>query len=99
MPNSYADVYKLSCECGGGYMGETEKRVLTWLTEHQKNSMTEKWEALGAIEDSKHCHLWFNWLDPETLPKLPNMHKRKIRESLETNKLREKIKYNKSIKV
>ena len=29
LPNSYPGVYKLSCDCGGEYVGETKKRVLT----------------------------------------------------------------------
>ena len=29
LPNSYPGVYELSCDCGGKYIGETKKRVLT----------------------------------------------------------------------
>ena len=67
--------------------------------EHQEDSVTGKWEASGATEHSKNCHGWFNWLYPKMLAKLPNIHKRKIRESLEINNLETKAEYNKSIKV
>ena len=53
MPNSYPGVYELSCDCGGEYIGETKKRVLTRSIEHQEDSMAGKWEASGATEHSK----------------------------------------------
>ena len=61
--------------------------------------MTGKWEASGATKHSKYCHGQFNWLDPKTLAKLPNMLERKIRESLEINNLEKKAEYDKSIKM
>ena len=61
--------------------------------------MAGKLEASGATEHPKDCHGRFNWLHPKTLGKLPNIHKRKIRESLEINNLETKPEYNKSIKV
>ena len=42
LPNSYPGVYELSCDCGGEYIGETKKRVLTRSIEHQEDSMAGK---------------------------------------------------------
>ena len=84
---------------GGGYIGETKKHVLTRSVEHQEGRMAEKWEALGATEDSKDFHGWFNWLHLKTLAKLSNILERKIRESLERNNLETKSEQEKSIKV
>ena len=84
---------------GGGFIGETRKRVLTRSIEHQEDSMAGKWEASGATEHSKECHGWFNWLHPKTLAKLSNIHERKIRESSEIYNLETKAEYVKSIKV
>ena len=61
--------------------------------------MAGKWEAASATEHSKDCYGWFNWLHIKTLAKLPNIHKRKIRESLEINNLETKAEYVKSFKV
>ena len=97
--NSYPGVYELSCDCGGKYIGETKKRVLTRSIEHQEDIMTGKWEVSGTTEHSKDCHGRFNWLHPKTLAKLSIIHKRKIRESLEINNLETKAEYDKSIKV
>ena len=79
------------------------------ILEKQKNAcsldqlntkkMAGKWEASGATEHSKECHGRFNWLHPKTLAKLLNIHKRKIRVSLEINNLETKVEYDKSIKV
>ena len=99
LPNSYPGVYKLSCDWGGEYIGETKKRVLTRSIEHQEDSIAGKWEALGATGHSKECHGRFNWLHPKTIAKLSNIHERKIRESLEINNLETRAEYDKSIKV
>ena len=84
---------------GWGFIGETKKRGLTRSIEHQGDSIAGKWEASGATEHSKECHGRFNWLHPETLAKLSNIYKRKIRESLEINNLETKAEYVKSMQV
>ena len=99
LPSSYPCVYEISCNCGGEFIGETRKRVLTRSIEHQEDSMAGKWEASGATEHSKECHGRFNWLHPKTLAKLSNIHERKIGESLEINNVETKAQYEKSIKV
>ena len=99
LPNSYPGVYKLSYDCGGEYIRETKKRLLTRSIEHQEDSMTGKWKGLGATEHSKECHGRFDWLHAKTLAKLSNIHERKLRESLEINNLEAKAEYYKSIKV
>ena len=86
------------CLGGGGYIGETKKRVLTRSIQHQENSMAGKWEASGATEHSRDCHGRFNWLHPRALGKLSNIHKQKIRESLEINILETKAEYKKPSK-
>ena len=99
LPNSYPGVYELSCDCGGGiHWGNKKKTCAHSISEHQEDSMAGKWEALGVTENCKDCHGRFNWLHPKTLAKLPNIHERKIRESLEINNLETKTEYDKSIK-
>ena len=55
--------------------------------------------SVGATEHSKDFHGKFNWLPPKTLAALSNIHKHKIRESLEINNLESNAKYDNSIKV
>ena len=99
LPNNYPGAYELSCDCGGEYVGEAKKCVVTRSIEHQEDSMAGNWEASGATEHSKECHRRFNWLHPKTLAQMSNIHERKIRESLEINILETKAEYDKSIKV
>ena len=70
LPISYPGVCELSSDCGGEYIGETKKCVLSRSFEPQEDSMTGKWEASGATENSKDCHWRFNWLHPKTLTAL-----------------------------
>ena len=60
--------------------------------------MAGKWEASGATEHSRDSHGRFNWVHPRALAKLSNIHKRKIRESLEINILETKAEYKKPSK-
>ena len=88
LPNSQPGVYQLDCSCNGKYIGESKKRVLTRCIEHQQDSMSGKWESSGATEHTKECHGQFDWLHPKTVRISPYMYERKIRETLEINKLK-----------
>ena len=88
LPYSQPGVYQLDCLCNGKYIGESKKRVLTRHIEHQEDSMSGKWESLGATEHMKECHGQFDWLHPKTICISPHMYKRKICKALEINKLR-----------
>ena len=61
--------------------------------------MKGQWEASVATGHSKDCHGRFNWLHLKTLTKFPNIHERKLRESLEINNLETKAEYDKTIRV
>ncbi|XP_065680492.1 transient receptor potential cation channel subfamily A member 1-like [Hydra vulgaris] len=52
LPNSKSGVYKLTCSCGGVYIGETKKKIIQRSIEHQINSMKGSFE-LGAKIDAK----------------------------------------------
>ena len=100
LPNSYPGVYELSCDCGGGIHWRNKKETCAHsISEHQEDSMAGKQEASGATEHCKDCHGRFNWLPPKTLAKLSNIHKRKIKGSLEIKNLETKAEYDKSMKV
>ena len=50
--------------------------------------MSGKWESSGATEHTKECHGQFDWLHPKAIRNSPFVYERKIREALETNKLK-----------
>ena len=86
-PHSDPGVYQLDCSCGATYIGETKKKVLSRCIEHQQDSMNGKWASSGATEHTKTCHGCIDWLHPKTIAIMPHYHQRKIRESLEINRL------------
>ena len=57
--------------------------------------MSGKSEPSGATEHTKECHRHFDWVHPKTARISPYMHKRKIREALEINKLKQLMKRTK----
>ena len=48
LPNSYPGVYELKCTCNSAYFGETKKKILTRMIEHQQDSFKGKWDNSGA---------------------------------------------------
>ena len=47
-PNSDPGVYKLDCNCGKSYVGETKKKILTRCLEHQRDACAGRWENTGV---------------------------------------------------
>ena len=69
------------------YIGETKKKVVTRIIEHQQDSFNGKRDSSGGT--TEHClefHGQFNWINPKPLTTKQQYHRRKIRESLEIKK-------------
>ena len=60
---------------------------------------TSNWESSGATEHTKECHGQFNCIYSRTIAVMPNMYKRKVRESLEINRLKMLNETDKTFKV
>ena len=65
IPNIYPRVYGLKCSCGSVYNGETKKKIISRLIEHQQESIKSNWSFSGATEHAKECHSHFDWLHPQ----------------------------------
>ena len=87
-PNSYPGIYKLSCECGGAYIGETKRKISVRIAEHEKDVFNGRWEKSGASEHAKTCASSFKWGEAETMVVESNYMRRKVREALEIRKMR-----------
>ena len=83
IPNSAPGVYKVDCTCGKSYVGETKKKILTRVLQHQKNTFDGNWQKSGVTEHSRTCHGRFNWLRPTTLQRESQYYPRKVAEALE----------------
>ena len=86
LPNSFPGVYQLDCTCKALYIGETKKKVITRIIEHQQDSFNEKWESSGSTEHCLECYGQFNWINPKTLSTEQQYHRLKLRESLKIKK-------------
>jgi len=86
--NNSAGVYKLQCECSSVYVGESKKRVVTRIEEHQKDIFNGNWKNSGAAEHAKVCDQHFKWDDACTVAVEEDYTRRKIREALEIRRLR-----------
>jgi len=81
--NSNPGVYKIDCDCGGTYIGETGANVRTRIDQHQKSVFNGSWKDSGLAEHAKNCHQQIRWNDIKTLTVKPNYYERTIREALE----------------
>ena len=84
--HSNPGVYRLKCECGGQYIGETGASVSTRVMQHQKSVFEGKWGDSGLAEHAKNCKAQINWNEVETLSIEPKFFPRAVRESLEIQK-------------
>ena len=82
--NSYPGVYKIDCECGKSYVGETKKRISSRLREHEKYTREKKWDQSAIAEHSRTCTKKVDWSkNTKTLHVESNDFQRKVREALE----------------
>ena len=86
--NSYAGVYKVTCDCSNIYVGETKKKIATRINEHEQDVFKGHWEKSGITEHAKDCNQSFLWQDASTLNIETNYRRRKIREAIEIRKHR-----------
>ena len=87
-PNSQPGVYKLSCDCGKSYVGETGCKIASRIQQHQNTIHNGQWEQSGVSEHTKTCHGQINWNNVETLKVEPRKFTRKVREALEIQRNR-----------
>ena len=82
-----AGVYKLTCDCGKSYVGETGCKISTRIQQHQNNIRNGPWDQSGVSEHALKCHGQIDW--HTKILKVEN-HKfsRKVREALEIQRNR-----------
>ena len=87
-PNSQAGVYKLKCDCGKSYVGETGCKISTRVQQHQGTKCNGQLNQSGISEHAKNCHGQIDWDNVETLKVGPKQFPRKVREALEIQRNR-----------
>ena len=82
-PNSTAGIYRVQCGCSKAYIGETKKRIMTRINEHQKDIFHGRWKNTGASEHAATCEQTFKWDQATTLAVEEDFRRRKVREAIE----------------
>ena len=84
-PNSKPGIYKIECECGSIYIGQTSLSIKKRVNQHHKNAFTaSNIEFSGASKHSATCTLGrVKFEEAETLAVEPHKRRREIREGFE----------------
>ena len=81
--NSSPGCYRVPCECGGNYIGQTKKQIRSRLNEHQKAIFTGNITDSALSEHSINCSYNIDWEKASSISTENNYRKRCVREALE----------------
>ena len=85
--NSFPGNYTIPCSCGvPAYRGETKKKVLTRVKEHEEYIRKNQSEKSGVAYHSSICTGTIEFDKARTVAVQPNAFLRKVRETLEIQK-------------
>ena len=82
-PNNRAGVYRIPCECGKVYIGETKRKLPTRLKEHGAHGRRGDFDKSAIV---KHSHIkdhQIDWQAAQLITPIDAWHPRSIRESIE----------------
>ncbi|XP_071807993.1 uncharacterized protein, partial [Asterias amurensis] len=85
-PSTRAGVYRIPCECGKVYVGETGRNLPTRLKEHRAHGRRGDFDKSAIV---KHSHITdhrVNWEAAEIIAPIQAWHPRHIREAIEIHK-------------
>ena len=80
-PSNRAWVYRMPCECGKVYIGETGRNLPTRLKEHRAHSRRGDFEKLSIV---KHSHIkdhQIDWQAAQLITPINSWHTRRMREA------------------
>ena len=82
-PNNRVGVYRIPCECGKVYIGETKHNLPTRLKEHRAHGRRGDFEKSAIV---KHSHIkdhQIDWQAAQLITPIDAWHPRRIREAIE----------------
>ena len=85
-PHPQPGVYKIPCQCGKVYIGETGRDLPTRIKEHRANSRKGEYEKLAIIMHSHTEDHIINWEQAHLITSIDQWYPRRIREALEIHK-------------
>ncbi|XP_067654475.1 uncharacterized protein [Haliotis asinina] len=88
-PNPKDVIYKIDCNCGHSYIGETSRPVDTRIKEHQKSTINSDQKSAVSGHIAAHLDHQINWTDYTILSKnQSDFTKRKITEAINIKRYR-----------
>ncbi|XP_071478008.1 uncharacterized protein, partial [Diadema antillarum] len=76
-------VYRIPCECGKVYIGETGRSLETRLKEHKTCYRRSEWEKSAIVKHAQQSEHRINWEDSKLITSIKNWNTRRIREAIE----------------
>ncbi|XP_071801298.1 uncharacterized protein [Asterias amurensis] len=85
-PSARAGVYRIPCECGKVYVGETGRNLPTRLKEHRAHGRRGDFDKSAIVKHSHIADHRVNWDAAEIIAPIQAWHPRRIREAIEIHK-------------
>ena len=82
-PSSRPGVYRIPCECGQVYIGETGRNLHTRLQEHRAHGRRGDYEKSAIIKHAHTSDHRIEWDNAELIAPIKHWHPRRIREAIE----------------
>ena len=82
-PNSRPGVYRIPCECGQVYIGETGRNLHTRLQEHRAHGRRGDYEKSAIIKHAHSSDHRIKWDNAELIAPIKHWHPRRVREAIE----------------
>ena len=82
-PSNRAGVYRIHCECGKVYIGETGRNLPTRLKEHRAHGCRGDFEKSSIV---KHSHIkdhQIDWQAPQLITPINSWHTRRVGKAIE----------------
>ena len=78
-----AGVYRIPCECGKVYIGETGRNISTRVKEHQAHGRLGHLDKSAIIKHSHEQDHRINWKETKLIAPVQFWHQRRVREAIE----------------
>ena len=82
-PHSNPGVYKIPCNCGKVYIGETGRSISTRLKEHKACYRQSQWEKSAIVKHAQQENHVIDWENSQLIHRTPNWYNRRVREAIE----------------
>lgn len=76
-------IYRIPCDCGKVYIGETGRSFNTRIKEHKTCHRRNEWEKSAIVKHAQQHQHNIQWEDSKLITTIKHWHTRRIREAIE----------------